>query len=137
MPEAPSSVAATAVGSGKLTVSWQQPPGDGGSPIRGYNVQWKSGTQEYDSSRQAVVTDLTDLVQLQTINGLTNDQRHTIRVLADNDNGDGAATSTAFENVLHAPHTSNICDACLSSLPLTRLPGSVRYSQVRPRSLYQ
>ena len=91
MPDAPTNVSATAVGSGKLTVSWQEPLADGGSPMEGYKVQWKSGTQEYSSSRQSVVTDLTNIVQLQTISGLTNDESHTIRVLAYNHNGDGAA----------------------------------------------
>ena len=92
VPAAPANVAATGVGTGKLTVSWQEPPDDGGSPIEGYSVQWKSGTQEYDSSRQAVVTDLTDLQH--TISGLTNDVSHTIRVVAYNHNGDGAAAET-------------------------------------------
>ena len=87
--EEPTNVSATAVGSGKLTVSWQESPYDGGSPIEGYRIQWKSGTQEYDSSRRAVVTDLTDLQH--TISGLTNDESHTLRVLAYNHNGDGAA----------------------------------------------
>ena len=92
VPEAPGNVTATAVGSGKLTVSWQEPTGDGGSPIEGYKVQWKSGTQEYDSGRQALVTSLTDLRH--TISGLTNDESYTLRVLAYNQNGNGAAAET-------------------------------------------
>ena len=91
VPEAPTNASVTAVESGKLSVSWQEPLGDGGSPLEGYKVQWKTGTQEYDSSRQVVVTDLTKIVQLQTISGLTNDESHTVRVLAYNHNGDGAA----------------------------------------------
>ena len=82
VPDAPTNVSETAGGSGKLTVSWQEPLADGGSPMEGYKLQWKSGTQEYDSSRQVVVTNLTNIVQLQTISGLTNDESHTIRVLA-------------------------------------------------------
>ena len=102
VPEAPANVAATAVGAGKLTVSWQEPPDDGGSPIEGYKIQWKTGTQEYASSRQSVVTDLTKVVQVRTISGLTNDESHTIRVLAYNGDGDGAtaevtATPTAMD----------------------------------------
>ena len=92
VPEAPASMSATAIGSGKLAVSWEEPPDDGGSPINGYRVRWKSGTQEYDSFRQAVVTSLSDLRR--TVSGLTNDESHTLRVLAYNHNGDGAATET-------------------------------------------
>ena len=90
LPDAPANVSATGVGSGKLTVSWQEPPDDGGSPITGYKVQWKSGPQEYESSRQAVVANLSD--PRRTISGLTNDVSHSISVLAYNHNGDGAAT---------------------------------------------
>ena len=91
VPDAPTNSSITAAGSGKLTVSWQEPLGDGGSPLGGYKVQWKSGTQEYHSSRQVLVTDLTKIVWLQTISGLTNGESHTVRVLAYNHNGDGAA----------------------------------------------
>ena len=90
VPEAPTNAAVTAAGSGKLTVSWQEPY-DGGWPIQGYKVQWKSGTQEYSSSRQTVVTHLSPPVLVNTISGLTNDESHTLRVLAYNQNGDGAA----------------------------------------------
>ena len=89
VPEAPMNVAATAVGSGKVNLSWGESLYDGGSPIEGYKVQWKSGTQEYDSSREATITDFLDLQH--TISGLTNDESHSIRVLSYNHNGDGAA----------------------------------------------
>ena len=99
-PEAPTNVSVTAVGNGKLTVSWQEPPYDGGSPIEGYKIRWKSGTQQYSASRQAVVTDLTDL-QAAT-SGLVSGVAHTVGVLAYNHNGDGAvaemtATPTATD----------------------------------------
>ena len=94
VPEAPANVMATAAGSGKLTLSWQKPLYDGGSTIEGFKVQWKSGAQEYDASRQATVTDLTIAVQVQTISGLTNDESHSIRVVAYNHNGDGVAAET-------------------------------------------
>ncbi len=92
VPEAPANVSVTAAGSGKLTVSWEEPLYDGGSTIEGFRIQWKSGTQEYHASRQATVTDLSDLQH--TISGLTNDESHSIRVLAYNHNGDGAAAET-------------------------------------------
>ena len=103
VPGAPANVSVTPVGSGKLTVSWQGPPvEDGGSPIEGYKVQWKSGAQDYSPTRQILVTSLTEIVSLQAISGLTNDESHTIRLLAYNHNGDGAgpevtATPTATD----------------------------------------
>ena len=87
--EAPLNLVATTAGTGKLSLSWQEPPYDGGSTVEGFRVQWKSGTQEYSSSRQATVTDISDLQH--TISGLTNDVSHTLRVLAYNHNGDGTA----------------------------------------------
>ena len=93
VPEAPTNAAVTAAGSGKLMVSWQEPY-DGGWPTQGYKIQWKSGTQEYSSSRQEVVTHLSNPVLVHTISGLTNDESHTVRVLAYNQNGDGAAAET-------------------------------------------
>ena len=40
--------------SGDLRVVWSTPSDDGGSSITGYVVQWKSGSQSFDSSRQAL-----------------------------------------------------------------------------------
>ena len=71
-----------------MAVSWQASGNDGGSRITGYTVQWKSGAQEYDSSREASVTDLADLSH--TIEGLSHGVAYTIRILAYNINGDGA-----------------------------------------------
>ena len=101
VPEAPRDVVVSSIGGGKLTVSWVAPGGDGGSPIEGYKVQWKSGSEEYASSRQAVVTGLSNLSH--TITGLTTDTEYTLQVLAYNHNGDGtpsaekSATATASD----------------------------------------
>ncbi|MCY3505788.1 MAG: fibronectin type III domain-containing protein [Chloroflexi bacterium] len=94
VPDAPTSVSATTSGSGKVTVSWQESPGDGGSPIEGYRVHWKSAGQNYAPSRMVVVTDLTDLQA--AISGLTVDQSHTFRVLAYNHNGGGEGAETTL-----------------------------------------
>ena len=108
VPAAPRDVAATAVGGGKLTVSWDPPADDGGSPIEGYKVQWKSGTEAYDSSRQGEVTDLERLSH--TIEGLTSGVDHSVRVVAYNHNGDGAdsveTTATAGAQDTTAPQLS-------------------------------
>ena len=97
VPDAPTNVSATPGSYLSLTVSWQEPVSDGGSPIEGYKVQWKSGAQEYSSSRQEVVADsiIRDngkfSVLLKRIWSSSYNQSNTIRVLAYNQNGDGAA----------------------------------------------
>ena len=98
VPGVPRSVSATLGSYLWSTVSWQEPVDDGGSAIKGYKIQWKNETQEYDSSRQEVVTDLifrdnrkfSFLVKTIWLSGYY--QPITIRVLAYNQNGDGAAT---------------------------------------------
>ena len=74
-------------------MSWTAPESDGGSEVTGYRVQWKSGTEAYDgseaSARQAVVSD--PAVLSHTITGLTVGTAYTVRVLAVNAAGVGAA----------------------------------------------
>ena len=83
-PSDPTNVQAS--GNAELTVTWDAPD-DGGSAITGYTVQWKSGTQSYNTSRQATVTTTTH-----TIPSLTNDTTYTLRVKATNANGDSGWT---------------------------------------------
>ena len=109
VPEAPGSLSVAAVGNGEVTLSWT-PPSDGGSPIEGYKVQWKSGSQEYDPSRQAEVTALAN--PLYTISGLANGVEHTVQVLAYNHNGDGTPMETTATPTVSA-------DARLGGLTLT------------------
>ncbi len=90
VPQAPAGLAAVAAVDGIMAVSWQAPDDDGGSRITGYTVQWKSGAQDYDASRETSVTDLADLSH--TIEGLSHGVDYTIRILASNINGDGAAS---------------------------------------------
>ena len=85
-PNAPTNVLAS--GNAELTVTWDAPDG-GGSAITGYTVQWKSGTQNYNTTRQATVTTTTH-----TIPTLTNDTTYTLRVKATNANGDSGWTET-------------------------------------------
>ena len=94
-PDAPGglTVAAAAGRAGELDVSWTAPASDGGSEVTGYKVQWKSGAESYDgsdtSTRQALVSD--PAVLTHTITGLTVGTAYTVRVLAVNAAGDGAA----------------------------------------------
>ena len=90
VPQAPPGLEAVAAVDGIMALSWQSPDNDGGSRVTDYTVQWKSGAQEYDTSRKASVTDPADLSH--TIEGLSHGIDYTIRVLAHNINGDGAAS---------------------------------------------
>ena len=83
-PSAPTNVQAS--GNAELTVTWDALD-DGGSAITGYTVQWKSGTQSYNTTRQAAVTTTTH-----TIPSLINDTTYTLRVKATNANGDSGWT---------------------------------------------
>ena len=95
VPSAPVGLA-VATGEGRereLAVSWTAPQSDGGSEVTGYTVQWKSGTEAYDSSdgstRQAVLSE--PAAASHTIAGLANGTAYTVRVVAVNAAGDGAA----------------------------------------------
>ncbi len=91
-PDPPTNLSATTSGSSQVTVSWQEPLDDGGSPIQGYKFEWECEALECSSSGMKVVEDLADLQQ--TITDLTADQSHTVRVLAYNHNGDGEGAET-------------------------------------------
>ena len=91
VPGAPQSVSVTE-GRGELMVTWEAPEDDGGSPITGYAVQWKSGEEEFDSSREAQVDSET---LTYTIADLSNEVEYTVQVLAVNDNGQSEPSDTA------------------------------------------
>ena len=77
----------------ELAVSWTAPESDGGAEVTSYKVQWKSGTEAWDgsqtSTRQAVLSE--PAAASHTIAGLANGTAYTVRVVAMNAAGDGAA----------------------------------------------
>ena len=77
-PSPPTSLRVTP-SDGQLTLSWVAPRDKGGLTINRYIVQWKSGIQQYDTSRQATPTTTS-----QVISQLTNGTPHFVRVRADN-----------------------------------------------------
>ena len=93
VPQAPGNVAAISAGNGNLSVSWHAPDGDGGASVKGYKLQWKSGTQDYDTSREARIRDPDD--RMHVIEGLSSGTEFTLRMVAYNANGDGAWTGEA------------------------------------------
>ena len=68
-----------------LRLSWTPPADNGGKAVTSYKVQWKSGSQSYDSSREATTAGAS-----YNITGLTNGTKHDARVSAVNDNGSGS-----------------------------------------------
>ena len=69
-------------GAGELNVNWREPYWTTTPEINAYVVQWKSGTQAFDTSRQAVITDLENLSH--TITELTSGTEYSVRVAAVN-----------------------------------------------------
>ena len=92
----------------QLEVSWTAV-----SDASGYRVQWKSGNEDYDESRQAVVTG-GDTVS-QTITGLTAGTEYTIRVIAVMDNADDSPPSSEVSGTPKALPPAQVTDAELSA----------------------
>ena len=132
-PAPPQNLNVSLHGTGELDLSWEAPisdlageiggegtHGDGGSPITGYKVQWKSGSEDYDgsagSTRQAEITDPAS--RTHTITGLTDGVEYTVRVIAVNDVGDGPpsdeATGTPRETTPPELSTATVDGATLT-----------------------
>ena len=82
-PGTPGGVTVTP-GVGQLAVSWTAATNAGG-----YKVQWKSGSQAYDTARQATVASGTS----HTITSLTAGTAYTVRVIATRTNADDGPAS--------------------------------------------
>ena len=107
-PKQPSPAQVTAVqvtpGAEQLEVSWTVV-----TDASGYKVQWKSGDESYDESRQAVLVG-GDTVSY-TITGLTAGTEFTVRVLAAKENADDGLPSsevTGTPSVLPASQVTGV-----------------------------
>ena len=67
---------------GEIDIEWQRPFYQASPAISQYIVQWKSGSQSYDASRQATINALASLSY--TISGLTTGNQYSIRIAASN-----------------------------------------------------
>ena len=95
LPDAPTDVAVYTYSSGKLEVRWSSTDAES---TDSFKIQWKSGSEEFDSSRQNSVDPATWREPLQStsagerykyrISDLTNGAEYTVQVIATNPNGD-------------------------------------------------
>ena len=95
VPDAPTAVAVYSIESQKLEVRWSS---SDSSNTTSFKIQWKSGSEEFDSSRQLTSDPATSIESDQStsagdryvdiITGLTDGTEYTVRVLAANPNGD-------------------------------------------------
>ena len=102
VPGVPTSVAVYSTTSQKLEVRWSS---SDFAVTTGFKIQWKSGTQEYDSLRQDEADPATSLVSASSsetsrryrhiITGLTNGTERTVRVIATNAEGNSNPSSEA------------------------------------------
>ena len=90
-------------GNQQLTVTWQPPAANGGSPVTGYLVQWKDTGEEFsDTERRATVTD-----RRHQIPSLDNGSTYTVQVRAVNLAGTGPpASETGVPVSVPGPPTS-------------------------------
>ena len=100
-PDAPPNVQA---GSGhqQLTVSWGA-PNDGGSAITEYTLQWKSGSQNFNSTRQRTITAPS---RTDTIPSLINGTEYTVRVRATTALSDSDWSAQVKGTPREGPHVS-------------------------------
>ena len=85
--------------SGVLTALWEAPSSNGSSQVTEYRLQWKSRDEDYDPSREAVVTGGRE----HSITGLANGVEHALRVFAINSAGHGPSSL----EVARKPRESN------------------------------
>ena len=92
-PVEPGSVAAKAAGDGELALSWTAPSNQSATPIKSsivqYQVQWKSGSEDWDATNRQAVSELPPHLT-HTIGGLTGGTAYTVRVRAVSASHDGA-----------------------------------------------
>ena len=90
VPDAPTSLAATASGTARINLSWTAPARDGGTPITGYRIE---ESPDGRSSWTDLVTDTTDTRTTYSHTGLSGGTTRHYRVSAINSNGAGAPSS--------------------------------------------
>ncbi len=83
-PEAPTHLQVIPHSTGQLSATWSAPAA--GAAPTGYTVQWKSASDDWDTTEDMSQADATKTSYV--ITGLTDGTVYTVRVLATNDSGD-------------------------------------------------
>ena len=105
-PAAPAAPALTA-GETVLDVAWTAPTDDGGRPVTGYTVQWRTVSQTWDAAIAASQTASVTASPYQ-ITGLTNGTQYFVRVVAVSDAGPGPASPEATATPIPAPTITSV-----------------------------
>ena len=123
-PGQPGNVAASAdsvdgAQAGEIVVTWSA-----AADADGYRVQWKSGSQEYHSSREETVDDgdtLTATVPGPTDPRLTAGTPHTVRVIATRDNADDGPPSANATATPRAPTPAQVMNVEVTAPGIAQL----------------
>ncbi len=107
----------------KLKITWTAV-----TSATSYKVQWKSGAQNYDSTRQATVSSGTEY----TITGLTNATTYTIQVAATNGSGDGAWSDEATGTPAAVTLTASSIGSTTATLTIGNYSGNWYYKHTSP-----
>ena len=106
VPSAPVSLTANLEGDGTASVSWEAPESNGGALLSGYRIEWWStdaGDGATTSQKHVRYDDWSDEPRpsevSETVDGLTDGIEYTVRVVAYNPNGDGAAAEVTVGEV--------------------------------------
>ncbi|GFS00827.1 titin [Elysia marginata] len=124
-PEAPKKLTATEITKSSVTLTWEPPESDGGSPITGYVLERKSPT----SSRWVRVNKSPIRDTVYTVSDLTEGDQYEFRVMAENAAGCGNPSATT-ERLLakdpydkpEAPKRPEAVDITRTSVTLKWLP---------------
>jgi hypothetical protein len=83
-----------------ITVSWDIPSSNGGSPVTGYKLYWDQGVGGLPTT---LLVTTTASIKFHTVDGLTKAHSYIFKVLAVNAVGDGPATASLTLLAAQAP----------------------------------
>ncbi len=105
-PSAPTDLTLVA-GNGQIIATWTAPTDDGGSPITGYELQYRtSSPQGQWTTSSSADSDVTDTSH--TITGLTNGTEYEVQVYAVNSAGNGTPSESATATPTEAAPVGNL-----------------------------